>query len=954
MPSPVRGREENGQAGCKRCPGKGTTSKEEKSEIRAWKSQCNREKSLRIGSLNIDRGYFSKENEIKAIIEEEKLDILFLQEINIKDFSDSSICFPGFNYYVNSGPVKRTCTLVRQGIFKGEEQLNPEEKSAQVWLAVEEKSGRKTVLGNIYREWRKEEGAVVDNICLKLSKYANGRVLLAGDFNFDLSKEGCPGYGPRQLMERLLNCALEYGLERTSFGQTFMRCINGTFVKSELDWILANIPILRKTVKRSAISDHDLITWGIEADHSGKKSGEENLVTFRNLKKVNKLNFAHDFAAQPWENFPFLNADDMADSLNKFFLEALDNNAPLQTFKSKLSKQPRPSQRLRKLRRKRDNARSKGNKSKLRDLRKECQELSKLESCHDFKMKIENKNTREVWDVINGYLGKNKADKIKIISGNETLSDSDAASAFNSYFIEKIERLKQNLHERNEDTFKGAKNIARKNKVEENSLSFQDTLVTCGQITKILKSLKPSTCPDIYGIPPKALQICPEILAGPLSLVIQAALREGKFPRAWKIARVIPVHKRDSKTSVVNYRPISILPSFSKVLETVIKNQLNAHLEKNKILPNSQFGFRGGLSTHDAIYAAEHDWRKWKEAKKPCGALLFDLSAAFDTMDPDILLEKLRIYGSDNNFLSIISSFLSDRSQQVQIASAISDPISLTTGSPQGSILSPLLFLTLVSDIEEWLTKVKILSYADDTTLYACGETTHEVRNILEEGAIELLSFFGSMRLVANPSKTKFIMFNRNPEDPISVGEANIDESNEVCLLGILFNKSLSWNTQVSSLQTSLRQKIGVLRRLSHVLPKEITTSLVQPVFTSALLYSLPVIFAQNFEEGPTVQKIQTLHRHAMKAALGMSPISHPPNIFLWEATKQESLSDMAKYLLSNHACRSLLDHQSHPLTRERIIHHQRKRVTRQNERVFPPQAVNSVISSMVEFWGCH
>lgn len=105
-----------------------------------------------------------------------------------------------------------------------------------------------------------------------------------------------------------------------------MRCINGIFVKFELDWILVNILILRKIVKRFVILDYDLIIWGIEVDYFGKKSGEENFVIFRNFKKVNKFNFVYDFVVQFWENFFFFNVDDMVDFLNKFFLEVLDNN----------------------------------------------------------------------------------------------------------------------------------------------------------------------------------------------------------------------------------------------------------------------------------------------------------------------------------------------------------------------------------------------------------------------------------------------------------------------------------------------------------------------------------------------------------------------------------------------------------------------------------------------------
>ena len=374
---------------------------------------------------------------------------------------------------------------------------------------------------------------------------------------------------------------------------------------------------------------------------------------------------------------------------------------------------------------------------------------------------------------------------------------------------------------------------------------FNFNTITESETLSIINKLKNKNSSGKDEISNKLLKSIKDEIAKPLTIIINQSLKTGVFPDALKIAKVKPLYKKGDNFCLNNYRPISLLPTISKNFERVMFTQLYSYLNANNLLSEQQYGFRSQHSTELAcvklVDYITTEMDNIKKIKTPT-AIFLDLSKAFDTLNFNILLNKLQYYGIDGISLSLIRSYLTDRFQYVQFENSESDLLEIKTGIPQGSILGPLFFSIMINDLVNSSNKFKFLMYADDTTIYFNLEDFPiENREVLINNELEKVNKWLKLnKLAVNVDKTKSMLFHkRRPVTPIQFSMNNriIDVVQYLNYLGIMLDADMSWKTHVAMVRNKLSRINGILHRLKYIYPQSILITLYKSLFVPHINY---------------------------------------------------------------------------------------------------------------------
>ena len=378
------------------------------------------------------------------------------------------------------------------------------------------------------------------------------------------------------------------------------------------------------------------------------------------------------------------------------------------------------------------------------------------------------------------------------------------------------------------------------------------------------------------SIGPRLLKIAPNVLTPGITYMINKSLASGVFPGIWKHAKVNPIFKAGSKDDVNNYRPISILPTLSKIIEKWIQIKLMSYLNKHTLLHENQSGFRKNHSTESALILMTDTWLKAINEGKLVGCAMIDFRKAFDLVDHQLLLKKLRIYQFSDMSLSWFKSYLSNRTQQVVINDCSSVNGDVLCGVPQGSILGPLLFLLFINDLPLSLndSAISVDLYADDTTLYssASDKTSLEtnLQNVLDLVHIWCLE----NGMFINIEKTKLMLIaSRQKRHTLIDGNLNLEynnlelqiSSNEK-ILGVHVDENLVWNNHFQQVSKKISSYLWLLSQIRTYLTKQHRLLYCNAYIKSHLEYCCVVWGnSTNFN----TYKTQKLQRRACKLILG-------------------------------------------------------------------------------------
>ena len=472
-------------------------------------------------------------------------------------------------------------------------------------------------------------------------------------------------------------------------------------------------------------------------------------------------------------------------------------------------------------------------------------------------------NSKKTWTGINTILcrkSKSRMSDIFLNSNGKLFTDQKTVSKmFNNYFINVADKLAEKIPKPN------TKFQDYLNNPNEHSIYLKET--TPAEVDKLICGLDSNKAPDLYGMSSKIVQMGGFIMAGIISHLFNMSIKHGRFPNLLQNAKVVPCHKDESRLEMSNYRPISLLPTISKIFEKLMYSRLIDFIKKHNILYENQFGFQSGMSTEYAVNALLNNIIETLEKKEFGVCILLDFAKAFDTVNHEILISKLENYGIRGVALQWLRSYLSNRMQCVEIGDVQSELEFIKCGVPQGSVLGPLLFLIYINDIVNSSTIFKFILFADDTSLYYSCKNARTIEETVNRELAKISDWLSANRLSLNVGKSKLLYFTNNDRGilkdiDIRINNQILAEVSNAKYLGVYIDNKLQWDTHINNIKLRLSKGVSILAKIRHYVPSSVLRSLYFTFINSHIDYNL-----LNWGTAPTANfdKISSKARKAIR-----------------------------------------------------------------------------------------
>ena len=368
--------------------------------------------------------------------------------------------------------------------------------------------------------------------------------------------------------------------------------------------------------------------------------------------------------------------------------------------------------------------------------------------------------------------------------------------------------------------------------------------INTAEIISVISSLSNSAA-GYDEIPASIMKQLIVYYVQPLTLLINKSIAQGKFPYELKLAKVLPIYKNEDEQMIQNYRPISVLPFFSKIFEKIISIYITDFIEENGLFYSNQFGFRKSHGTNHAIISLVEKVSKALDTGKFVIDVFLDLRKAFDTVNHDILIKKLESYGIRGNILNWLKSYLSNRTQYVHYNGYDSDKKTVTHGVPQGSILGPLLFILYINDFSRSSDLLFSILFADDTSVFIEGTNYDKVIDIVNK-ELELINIWLiANKLTVNIKKTHYMMFHRtrikyNIRD-ITINGKNVAYTKNTKFLGVIIDNKLTWSDHIIYIKNKISKSIGIIHKTRNFLTKNTLRNLYYTFVYPYLIYCVEI-----------------------------------------------------------------------------------------------------------------
>lgn len=391
-------------------------------------------------------------------------------------------------------------------------------------------------------------------------------------------------------------------------------------------------------------------------------------------------------------------------------------------------------------------------------------------------------------------------------------------------------------------------------------------------LRKIMKDIKSKGDPE--NIKVTTLMDSIDIIGDTLLSIINDSFNNGIFPENWKTTTIIPIPKISKTKKCEEFRPINMLPSSEKVIELTAKKQLTSYLEDQNIIIEEQSGFRSSHSCESALNFVLNEWKTDIEGNCVVIAVFLDLKRAFETLDRNILIEKLNKYGIKDKEAAWFSSYLSNRHQKTRYEREESELLQSRLGVPQGSILGPDLFNLYINDIKDCIDGAKIKLFADDTLIWIAGVNVIDVTEQLNIQLEKISNWLKLNKLKLNTEKTKFMVItNRkvNNDVVIKIDSEVIEKVEIMKYLGIQIDSKLNFKENTNFIIKKVSKKIYFLNRIKKKIPTNQRILLYKAIIAPHFDFCSSILYLAGRVD---INRLQILQNKAMRMILDCSKFS--------------------------------------------------------------------------------
>lgn len=689
-------------------------------------------------------------------------------------------------------------------------------------------------------------------------------LLLLGDFNIDLDKDT---FYSRKLKGIIERSGLYQLVEQST------RITQQSATKIDL-FITSDKKIEHKVHYTPKITDHSIITIDIP-----EMPIYPRIITYQNMHNFNELQFQLDLIDYRWpENIQSL--DEVANSLVETIKEKVDHHAPIvvKEIVCKWGNKQWWTPEIECIITERDRkykkaiiTNSEDDWRVYRQQRNLVVQKIREQKKNYYQEKIDETrgDSKEMWknlkSIMNGNkMGYKSADGI-VFNGQLKTESIEIANCFNDFFIDSLHAL---------TTVPGpVESQEIINRIVTPTDKFDKfKQLQMSELRKIVNNLNNKKS-SIDGINTRILKLAFEVIGNRFLQLINQSLETGCFPKDWKVSVVVPIEKVSGAVRCEDHRPINMVATYEKLLETVVNNQVREYVQENKLLTDAQAGFRVRHSCESALQTVISKWKIALDNKRLVGVVLLDFRRAFETINRKLLIRKLHKYGFEGNVLKWFSQYLETRTQKTKYKEHFSSVKVNDHGVPQGTVLGPELFVLYINDIVKVVKKCGIQLFADDTLLFAEGDTVQDIVNLLNEDLENIYRWLWSNSLRVNIDKTKCMVlksrynvidtYNHNG---IVINGNRIEQVNECKYLGVIIDERLTFSSHANYISKKVSRKINLLCRMGRDLSSWTKLLIYKTIVLPHFNYCSTILYM--FNKGD-VGSIQRKQNQALRCILG-------------------------------------------------------------------------------------